>query len=128
LIRSICHEYRVTNCNLVFNCDADVEDLIDVILGNRIYIPAIFVLNCIDLVTIEELAIISELPMSIPVCAKWNWNLDELLKKVWKALDLLRIYTKPKGEIPDFNEPVILPRKNCTVEAFCKNIHRDMVD
>jgi len=35
LIRSICHEYRMSNCNIVFNCDASVEDLVDTIIGNR---------------------------------------------------------------------------------------------
>lgn len=94
----------------------------------RIYIPAVFVLNKIDEITIEELEIICKLPNSVPVCAKLNWNLDELLKKMWKELDLLRIYTKPKGEIPDFKEPIILPRKKCRITDFCRHIHRDMVN
>ena len=94
----------------------------------RIYIPAVFVLNKIDEITIEELEVICKLPDSVPVCAKWDWNLGELLKKIWEKLDLLRIYTKPKGEIPDFKEPVILPRTRCTIKDFCRNIHRDMVN
>ena len=27
-------------------------------------------------------------------------NLDDLLEKVWQYLDMLRIYTKPRGQIP----------------------------
>ena len=94
----------------------------------RIYIPAIFVLNKIDEITIEELEVLCKLPDSLPCSAKLNWNMQELLALVWKKLDLLRIYTKPKGEIPDFKEPVILPRKKSTITDFCKNIHRDMVN
>jgi hypothetical protein len=29
------------------------------------------------------------------------------------------VYTKPKGKLPDFNEPVVLHRGKCTVEDFC---------
>ena len=39
---------------------------------------------------------------------------------------MIRIYTKPKGEIPDFKEPVILRRNARTVVDFCKTIHREM--
>ena len=35
----------------------------------------------------------------------------ELMEKMWEYLDLIRIYTKPKGQIPDYEAPVIIPRK-----------------
>jgi len=38
--------------------DATVDDLIDVIEGNRIYIPCIYVLNKIDQISIEEVILI----------------------------------------------------------------------
>lgn len=37
---------------------------------------------------------------------------------------MIRIYTKPKGQIPDYNEPVILHDTNPTLEMFCNRIHR----
>jgi len=37
---------------------------------------------------------------------------------MWEYLDLLRIYTKLKGAAPDFNEPVILPKKKCSIDDF----------
>jgi len=94
----------------------------------RIYIPAVNILNKIDDITIEELEVICKLPKSVPICAKFNWNLEELLRVTWKDLDLIRIYTKPKGEIPDFKEPVILSRKKCSIVDFCKTIHREMAE
>lgn len=85
-------------------------------------------MNKIDEITIEELECICKLPNSVPVCAMMNWNLEGILKLMWKKLDLIRLYTKPKGEIPDFKEPVILPRKKCTILDFCRNIHRDLAE
>ena len=35
LIKSILHEYRMSNCNVALYCDATVDELIDVIQGNR---------------------------------------------------------------------------------------------
>jgi small GTP-binding protein len=38
-ILSILREYKVINADIMFNCDADPDDLIDVLEGNRRYIP-----------------------------------------------------------------------------------------
>lgn len=46
---------------------------------------------------------------------------------VWEYLDLVRVYTKPKGKLPDFNEPVVLRRSQCSVEGFCNKLHKTMV-
>ena len=59
--------------------------------------------------------------------AHLEWNLDGLLDKVWEYLDLTRIYTKPKGMNPDYEDPVILSSKRRTVEDFCSRIHQDML-
>jgi TGS domain len=56
--------------------------------------------------------------------AHLEWNLDGLLDKIWEYLDLVRIYTKPKGMNPDYEDPVILSSKRRTVEDFCNRIHK----
>ncbi len=33
----------------------------------------------------------------------------------------------PKGQVPDYDAPVILQKKNCSVEAFCFKIHRNII-
>lgn len=59
--------------------------------------------------------------------AHLEWNLDGLLEMVWEYLDLVRVYTKPRGASPDYEDPVILPSKHCSVEDFCTRIHKDML-
>jgi uncharacterized protein len=44
-----------------------------------------------------------------------NVNLDYLVEKIWDYLRLLRIYTKKRGQFPDFSEPVIL-RNGASIE------------
>ena len=40
---------------------------------------------------------------------------------------MLRIYTKPKGQVPDYDAPVILPKKRNRVEDFCVKIHKGLL-
>ena len=47
-VKSICHEYKISNALIHFKCNASADDLIDVIEGNRIYIPCIYAVNKID--------------------------------------------------------------------------------
>ncbi|KAK2956218.1 putative GTP-binding protein [Blattamonas nauphoetae] len=123
-IRAICAEYRIRSADFNFHCDATADDLIDVIEGNRIYIPCIYVLNKIDQLTIEALDILARTPHCCPISAHLQWNLDDLLEMMWKYLNLLRIYTKPVGQVPDYTAPVIMSATNPTVENFCNKIHK----
>ncbi|KAI6189175.1 Developmentally-regulated GTP-binding protein 1 [Aphelenchoides besseyi] len=125
-VKTILSEYKIHNADLTLKYDATSEDLIDVIEGNRVYIPCIYVLNKIDQITIEELDVIYKIPHCVPISAHHRWNFDDLLEKVWCYLNLLRIYTKPKGQVPDFEEPVVLSQDHRTVEDFCLKIHKTL--
>lgn len=70
--------------------DHDVDDLVDVIEGNRIYTPCLYVLNKIDQITLEELEVIDRMDNYVPICAYHEWNLDGVLEAVWDKLDLIR--------------------------------------
>ena len=41
------------------------------------------------------------MPHYCPVCAYLEWNLDELVEMIWEYLNLMRIYTKPKGKLKE---------------------------
>ncbi|KAJ2759249.1 GTP-binding protein rbg1 [Coemansia nantahalensis] len=124
VVKSILGEYRISSADVSIRCDATADDLIDVIEGNRVYIPAVYVLNKIDQISIEELDLIYKIPHAVPVSAHHEWNFDELLEKMWDYLNLVRIYTKPKGQLPDYAAPVVLKRDKASVLDFCNAIHR----
>ena len=81
-MKSILGEYRIHNADIVLRYDATADDFIDVVEGNRIYIPCIYLLNKIDQISIEELDIVSEIPHCVPISAHHKWNYDSLLEKV----------------------------------------------
>ncbi|KAF9534801.1 P-loop containing nucleoside triphosphate hydrolase protein [Crepidotus variabilis] len=126
-IRAILSEYRINNVDIAIREPGiTADDLVDVIEGNRVYIPAIYVLNKIDAISIEELDLLYKIPMSVPVSSREWWNIDELLEKMWETLNLVRVYTKPRGLAPDYSAPVVLKRGKCSVEDFCMAIHKEI--
>mmetsp|Transcript_18055 Transcript_18055/g.33349 ORF Transcript_18055/g.33349 Transcript_18055/m.33349 type:complete len:370 (-) Transcript_18055:232-1341(-) len=127
-VQMILREYKIHNADVVLREDCTVDDLIDVIEGNIVYMPCIYVLNKIDAISIEELDLLDQVPHYVPISAKDEWNLDELLEHIWDYAKMIRIYTKPQGQIPDYNAPVILHDKTPTVGDFCDRIHRTLRD
>lgn len=125
-VKTILSEYKIHNADVTLREDATADELIDVVEGNRVYIPCIYVLNKIDAITIEELDLFDRMPHYVPISAHLEWNLDELLEMIWEYLDMDRIYTKPKGTIPDYSAPVVMG-KNSTIEKFCNKIHKSIL-
>lgn len=127
MVKSIMGEFRICNADITLREDATEDDLIDVIEGNRVYVPCLYVLNKIDQISIEELDIIYTIPHCVPISAHHKWNFDDLLEKLWNYLALVRIYTKPKGQLPDYTAPVVLRDNRTTVENFCDNLHKSLM-
>jgi len=67
-----------------------------------------------------------KIPYSVPISSREWLNIDELQEKMWDALELVRVYTKPRGQSPDYSTPVVLRRGRCTVEDFCNSIHKEI--
>ncbi|PAV87545.1 hypothetical protein WR25_24673 [Diploscapter pachys] len=127
LVKTILSEYRIHNADVTLRYDATSEDLIDVIEGNRVYMPCIYVLNKIDQISVEELDIIDRIPHTVPISAHHKWNFDALLEKIWEYLNLIRVYTKPKGQLPDYSTPIVLNAERNTIEELCTKIHKSLV-
>jgi len=101
--RLVCKEYKVSCAEIILREDITVDQFIDVLEGNRSYIPVLYVFNKIDAITIEELDILDQMPNYVPISSQHKWNLDELMEEIWNRCSMIRIYTKPKGQIPDYD-------------------------
>ncbi|EEC43140.1 predicted protein [Phaeodactylum tricornutum CCAP 1055/1] len=126
--RVVCKEYKISCAEIILREDVSVDQFIDVIEGNRAYIPVLYVFNKIDAITIEELDILDQMPNYVPISSQHEWNLEELMEEIWHRCSMLRVYTKPKGQIPDYDEPVILHAENPTIEEFCNRLHKSIID
>jgi uncharacterized protein len=129
LVKEILHIYGIHNGRVTIREPELTDDqLIDVLYGNRVYIPSLIILNKIDLVNqgfVREVQ--SKIGNSfIPISADANINIDALKEDIYQKLDFIRIYMRQKGRETDYHEPMII-RRGCTVEDICNKIHRNMV-
>lgn len=125
LVRNILHLYRIFNADVLCREDVTEDEFIDVVENNRIYLRCLYVSNKVDTVSLDEVDHLAHEPHSVVISCNERLNLDYLLDKIWEYLDFLRIYTKPRGKRPDFNDPVIM-RNGASMEDICHSIHRDM--
>ncbi len=132
---NVLREYRISNADILAREDISVDELVDVIVGNRLYKPCLYFYNKIDTVTIEEIDQLARQPNSCVGSVRSRFNVgeadeDDLLKsELWKYLGLTRIYTKRKGQQPDLEDPVVLSklRKGTTVKSLCMNVSSQML-
>ncbi len=60
----------------------------------------------------------------LPVSTKSMEGTDLLVSASFKALNIIRVYTKVPGKEPDLDDPVVLP-VGSTVADFAEEIHKD---
>ena len=130
MVQRILSEYKCHNADVILKEDCSVDDLIDVIEGNRRYIKCLYVYNKVDVCSIEEVDEIARRPNSIPVSCYQGLNMDGLLEKIWDMMGLVRVYTKKVGNKPDFEDPIVLSedRGGTTLKHFCKYIHKNLLE
>ena len=47
-------------------------------------------------------------PDHVVISCHFKLNYPYLLEKIWEKLALVRVYTKKKGNMPDFDDPLVL--------------------
>ncbi|RLI00966.1 GTP-binding protein [Candidatus Bathyarchaeota archaeon] len=126
-MKEILREYRYHNSRVVVREDVDYDRFVDVLLKNTVYIPTLTVVNKIDMVDeewVEKLGEDADYDY-VAISADNDINLEQLKERMFERLDLIRLYMRPKGEDPDFDEPLII-RNGSTVEDVANKIHRDL--
>src|SRR6266511_896265 len=126
-IADICREWGFLNGTVVVREDVTADRLIDVLAGNRIYIPGFVVLNKIDLVTPDYLRTVEARLKGwkiLPISAMNGIGLEPVRDTIYNSLRFMRVYLKPQGKEADLREPLIV-RDGSTVGEVCDAIHRD---
>ena len=127
--KDILRVYGMNSARVVIRQDITDEQLIDVILGTRVYVPSLIILNKIDLV---NAGFINELMAKlhydfVPISAESNLNIEALKLEMYKRLDFIRIYMRRRSGETDYKEPMIV-RNGSTVLEICDKVHRKIKD
>jgi small GTP-binding protein len=131
-IRSILAENKMMNADVLIRGNATQEEVIDAMLGNRIYIPAFIAVNKVDLISeasgqeiVDDCE--SRFGMSpVMISAHTGYHMEELKDRIYDTLGFMRVYLKPQSEAADLEEPLIV-RRGSSVEDVCRKLHRDFV-
>ncbi|KAJ5461296.1 Ribosome-interacting GTPase 2 [Penicillium daleae] len=127
IIYNVLRDYKMLNCEvLVRDENATIDDFIDVIMkDHRKYIRCLYVYNKIDSVSLEFLDQLAREPHTAVMSCELDLGVQEVIERIWTELRLMRLYTKRKGEEPDFSEALIV-RRDSTIEDVCDQIHRTL--
>ncbi len=129
LIKDMLRVYDVSSARVFVREDITPDQLIDVLAGNRTYVPSLTVMNKIDLVNAgftNELA--RKLPFKfVPISAEGDVNIAALREEIYGKLDFVRIYMRRRTGETDFEEPMIV-KNGSTVLEVCNKVHRAMKD
>lgn len=130
-IRTILEENGIINAHVLIREKIDNDRLIDAIMKNREYLPGFVFVNKEDLLNEGQLEKVEsyfdrKFEGDVMYASAERDELEELKEKIFKKLNLIRVFLKPKGEEPDMSEPLIL-REGDEIEDLCKEVHRDFL-
>ncbi len=129
LVKEILRVYDVNSARAVIREDVSDEQLVDVLLGNRVYVPSLTVMNKVDLVNAgftSELA--NKLSYDfLPISAEGGVNVAALKEEIYAKLGFVRIFMRRRDGETDFQEPLVV-RGGSTVMEICDKVHRGMKD
>ena len=120
-IISIIQEMGLRNAEVKIKQKITTQELIDSLSKNRVYLPAVFVINKADLIEKKEKTIEDgsrENPVLIS--AKKKTGIEKLLEVIWKKLQLINIYLVRKNELPSYSNPVVIKRDTSLSEVAQK--------
>jgi small GTP-binding protein len=128
LIKAVLGEYKIHNAHVLIRDEIDLDELIDVIMGNRVYIPSVVVINKVDLAdgeTIEKCR--DRFPDGLLISANEGKNIEAVKDLIYDSLHFIRVFLKPQGGAADLEEPLIITGGS-TVGDVCDHLHRDFRD
>lgn len=104
-IKEIAREYGIKNGSITLQENVTLERLFDAFSENRVYIPAIFVINKVDEDPDYKEKIDGEY---VAISADKGDGIDGLVSEVWKALKFITVYlVKPEEEI-GHGSPIVM--------------------
>ena len=124
-IKVVTREYGVVNAQVVLRERFDLDLLVDLLAGTRVYVPSLTVLTKVDLASAAQLAHARELcPGAVEIAPPTGRGLEALRDAIYARLDFISVFMKPQGQKADLEEPLVV-RRGTTVAEICQALHRD---
>jgi len=123
-IKSILHEFRIMNADVLLRSDIDADQLIDALEGNKRYVKGLTVVNKVDIASPDLIEEAKKIRPDIFISAQEKQNIEELKEAIFQRLGFMRVYCKEQGKKADMGVPLIM-MKGSTIKDMCDKLHRD---
>ena len=127
-IKGILKEFRISNADILIRDKIDEDQLIDVVEGNRSYIPSLTILNKADLINQKQKEKITRsIHPDLLISAQKKLNINKLKDAIFNKLNFIRIYLKEVNQPADMEEPLII-KSGSTIGSVCERLHKDFIN
>jgi ribosome-interacting GTPase 1 len=131
-IKEVLREYDYINADVTIREDLTIDELVDALMANRVYLPSLVSVNKADLIEPDYLATVNEQlrnhdvdpEEAIFISAEEGKGLESLKESIWEELGLIRVYMDKPGRGVDYDEPLVLSEGD-TIEDACEKIGGD---
>ena len=127
-IKDVAREHGYVNANITIRGDPDIDELIDGIQDNRVYLPSMVAVNKVDLIDpsyaetmkddLRDMDIDPD--EAVFISAADERGLDTFKERVWEELGLIRIYMDKPGRGVDWEEPLVIREGETVDDALHK--------
>ena len=134
-VADVLRQYGYVNADVTVRGDLTIDELVDGVMDNRVYLPSLVTVNKADLIDEDYLETVHadlrahdvDPEDAVFISAKEEKGLDALAEEIWESLGLIRIYMDKPGRGPDYEEPLIL-RAGETVGDACRKLGGELED
>ena len=127
-IKDVAREHGYVNANITIRGDPDIDELIDGIQDNRVYLPSLVAVNKVDLIDPSYAETMKESLREygvdpddvVFISAEEERGLDAFKERIWEELGLIRIYMDKPGRGVDWEEPLVIRRGETVDDALHK--------
>jgi len=124
-IKEIAREYGIKNGNITLRERINFDQLFDAFSTNRVYIPAIFVINKID--EMPKGKRFGDIYHCIKISSEKGFGIDNLIKKIWQELKFVTVYLVKPDEEPESGNPIIM-KEGDTLKDVALKIGTDFAE
>ncbi|MFH1402856.1 MAG: GTP-binding protein [Candidatus Altiarchaeota archaeon] len=120
-VRAVLNEYGVHNADVVIREDMTIDQFIDAVAGNRVYVPSLVLVNKIDKGGVKNLDF-----EHLPISAEKEVGIEGVKDAIVSKIDVIRVFLKPQGGEADMNDPLIL-KNGSSIKDLCEKLHKDFL-
>ncbi len=120
--------FKIQNAEILIRSQITIDDFIDTLENNKVYLPAIKILNKVDAASPEDLERARKIVKpDLEISAQKKIKIPELKDLIFDRMNFIRIFLKEWGQKADMDEPMIM-QKGQTLGDLCNKLHKDFYE